>query len=124
MWRRKYFPVSYVALVALCLSATAPAIDAGLSEREKSGWVVLGTVAAIVCDILEAVAIKWAITFPATTVRELFCLVVLRAMGIAKLLGKVGKVGGNINVNAAGEVAGEAVIIYSRYEVVVHSKPT
>lgn len=91
MWRHlsgyKYFPVVYVALVTIVLAAAAPAIYAGLSDCEKSVWVVLRTVAAITCDIVEALAIECAILLTAKTARELFCQLVLPIMGIANTVG-------------------------------------
>lgn len=80
--RNKYFPLAYVALVTFFLSAAALAIYAGLSECEKSAWVVLGTVAAIVCDILEAVAIECTILITVKWARELLCQLVLSIMRI------------------------------------------
>lgn len=77
MWRRlrthKYPPLISVALVAIFLSVASPPIYAELSECGKSVWV-----AAIVCDILEALAINCSIIFTAPTVRELLCQLLLR----------------------------------------------
>lgn len=129
MWRcagrSTYFPLVSVALVATLLCAAAPAIYGGLSECEKSAWVVLGTVTAIFCDIVEALAIQSTFMFSTNTARELLCQLILPLMGVAKFAGKVGKVGGKLmTVEAAVEVGGEAVLMYSRFMGVVHSQPT
>lgn len=88
-------------------------------------WVVLWTVTAIFCDIVEATAIQCIFIFTATTARELLCQLTLPLMGIAKFAGKVGKVGGQLmTVEAAVEVRGEAVLMYTRFMGVVHSQPT
>lgn len=91
MWRHlsgdMYFPAVYVALVTIVLAAATPAIYTGLSDYEKSRWVVLRTVAAIACDIVEALAIECTILFTAKTARELLCQLVLSIMGIAKTSG-------------------------------------
>lgn len=129
MWGRaahsKYYPLVSVALVAVLLCAAVPPIYGGLSDCEKSGWVVLGTVTAIFCDIVEAVAIQSTFIFTATTARELLCQLILPFMGIAKFAGKVGKVGGQLmTVEAAVGVGGEAVLMYTRFMGVVRSQPT
>lgn len=128
MWHRvrsqKYSPFVFVALLALFLSLAAPAIYAGLSDCERSSWVVLGTVAAIVCDIVEATAIECTIVFTAKTARQTLSQVILPVMGIAKFAGTVGKVAGEMSVQAASEVAGEAILMYRRFVTVIHSQPT
>ncbi|KAL0631022.1 hypothetical protein Q9L58_010124 [Maublancomyces gigas] len=77
MWRcfcsEKYFPLLFIALVTIFLSGAAPAIYDGLEECQKSWWVVLGTVAAIICDIVVAAAIECIIIFNANTAREVLC---------------------------------------------------
>lgn len=129
MWGRiaplKYFPLSSVALVAILLCAVAPAIYGGLSDCEKSGWVVLGTTMSILCDIMEALAIACTFIFTADTARKVVCEGILPLMGVAKFTAKLAKVGGQLlTVVAAGEVAGEAVLMYSRYMAVVNSQST
>lgn len=128
MWRRvsmnKYSSLAYVALVTIFLSAAAPAIYAGLSDGEKSGWVVAGTIVPILCDIMEATAIEFTIIFTAKTARELLYQLILPFMGLAKFGGKIVKVGGSMSLEAAGDVAGEAVLMYRRWVAVAHSQPT
>lgn len=125
MTRQKYFPLSYVVWVTGFLCAAAPAIYAGLSACEQTPWMVLGTVTAIVCDIIEVMAIAFTIIFTADTAREVLCQLILPIMGIVKFTGKLAKVGGKLlTVEAAGEVAGEAVLMFSRFVAVIHSQPT
>lgn len=45
-------------------------------------------------------------------------------MGLAKLVEKVGTVVEKMNVAAAGEMAGEALLMYSRMVAVLHPHPT
>lgn len=45
-------------------------------------------------------------------------------MGIAKFAGKLCKLDGEMTVQAAAEVAGEAVLMYRRVVAVLHSQPT
>lgn len=128
VWRhyssQQYFPILFVALVAIFLSGAAPAIFDGLDECQKSGWIVIGTVTAILCDIFEAAAIECTIVFNANTVWELLCQAILPLTRIAKFAGKVFKVEGDMSVQAAAEVAGEAVLMDCRVVAVVHSQPT
>lgn len=70
---------------------------------------MLRTVAAIACDIVEALAIECTVHFNAKTAREPLCQLVLPIMGIANT---VGKVGGRMSV--LGEAAREAVLTYRR----------
>lgn len=121
--RQKYFPLLFVVFVAFFLCAAAPGIYAGLGDCERSWWVVLGTVAAIGCDIVESAAIECTI-LAAKMAREILFQVILPVMGIAKSAGKVGKVSGQMSVQAAAEVAGEGVLMYRRVVAVAHSQPT
>lgn len=120
----KFFPLAYIVLVAIFLCAAAPAIYCGLKECEKSGWVVLGVVAAISCDILEAGALACTMIVTADRARDLLCLFILPLMGLAKFAGKLGKVSGVLSAEAVAEGAGEAVLMYGRFVAVVHTQPT
>lgn len=120
-----YFPLSSVVLVALLLCAVAPGIYGGLSDCEKFAWVILGTVMSIFCDILESFAIQCTYIFSAETTRTRLCELIIPLMGTAKFAGKLAKVSGQLfTLVAAGEVAGEAVLMYSRYMAIVNSQPT
>lgn len=78
---------------------------------------------AILCDIMEALAIACTFIFTADTARKVVCEVILPLMGVAKFTAKLAKVGGQLlTVVAAGEVAGEAVLMFSRYMAVVNSQ--
>lgn len=82
------------------------------------------TILAIVCDILEAVAVAVTIVCSAHDARELVLKFLLPVMGVAKFAGKVVKAGGRLGgFEAAGELACEAALVCCRVMDVVHSHP-
>lgn len=94
------------------LVTSAPFIYGSLAECEKSGWLIVGTVAAIVCDVLEVLAISITMIATAGRARSVLLKILLPTMLLAKLAGKIAKVGGQrYNVGVLGEFAGERMLI-------------
>lgn len=85
-----YFPVFYVVWVLTMLATSAPYIYGSLTECERSSWLIVGTVAAILCDVLDVPAIAIAMIASAGRTRS----VLLKCLLTVMVLGKVAIVGG------------------------------
>lgn len=104
------------------LCASAPGNYAAHSGCGESTWIIVGTVFTIVCDFLEAFAITITIMCASRVARQFLQYLIIPPMGIAKIAGKVAKVGGQLSIfEFVGELAAEGVLMYYRFKVVVHS---
>lgn len=105
------------------LATSAPYIYGSLTECGKSSWLVVGTVAAILCDVLEVLAIAIAIIASARRTRSVLLKYSPHVMVLGKLAGKVAKVGGQkFTIGVLGEFSGEGMLMFCRFLAVIKSQ--